>query len=360
MTPADAGPAPPAMLREPLSRWVINFSWLLLLVSLSLYSYLSLRATHPTLLELSYYPVLLAVGLQIKTFLNDRAPRTFRELRDSQALSEAEWSASAERLSRRLNHPLSVAVAGAVGLSIVAFYFPAVRQIHGARFDLALAFVGIAAIDVLLAYAVGMAAWKATVSALELRRLGNQDRLLIRPFHPDGCGGLLPIGRFCLSLSLILVVLTFFFVGWIAYYRLLLRKVPDVYRTVEPWLVGSLIATVTLSVLAFFLPMLSIHRVMRAEAAKALRPLGQLAGQISREEEALLPELARLPDPELTKAEAHISLLRNHYAQRRRIPTWPIDLRIQVQFLGAQLTLWLGIVTTMISLLKTTLASLLK
>jgi hypothetical protein len=344
------------VLGEPVSRWVIKYSWILLLVSLLSYFYSRLQTREPlTVLELSYYPALLAAGLLIRAFLNGRLPRTFRNLGDSGSIPEDACGATSERLARRLNHPLSLAVAIPVGMTIVAFYLPAVLyDIRiGIRLDIALANFAIATVDILLAYALGMAVWKATVAALQIRRLGRKGELIVRPFHPDGCGGLLPIGQFCLSLSLILVVFAFFVLGWIAYAHLISARTAltyQMYRVVEPWLVGGLVMVAIVAIAGFFMPMASVHRLMRAEADKFMRPLERLANRVSVEEAALLSRASTARDDEWKAADEQVASLKRHYEQYRRPPTWPIDLRVRMTFLGSQLSLWLGIVSTALSI----------
>ncbi|MBV8920261.1 hypothetical protein, partial [Bradyrhizobium sp.] len=75
--------------------------------------------------------------------------------------------------------------------------------------------VSVVTIDVLLAYAGGVAIWIIAVTAWEFHYLGRTGELQIRPFHPDKCAGLAPIGQLFFSFSLILVVIALFSAGWL-------------------------------------------------------------------------------------------------------------------------------------------------
>jgi hypothetical protein len=328
-----------------VARILTNYYWLLVPVSLLLFLYSAPRT--PLFIELSFYPLYFLVGHLVKHFLQTRIPSLFSELHQTGALREEALPRLVEDLQRRLNSRLGDILGMVGGLSIVGFYFSLMSRPTGHVGYLASILVAV--IDVLLAYALGVATWKAIVTALEIRRLGLTGLLRIHPFHPDGCAGLGAIGRFCFSLSLILISIGLFLSGWILYGRIN-DTVNGGYQGFEPWFIGGFIVLTLVSLLAFFFPMMTVHRLMKEQAANFEAQLAALGARISALEESLLSQGSQLGHEQLEAQDKEIQALRNTYTQRRKIPTWPIDWQTFTKFLSAQILLSVGFLSSVLSL----------
>jgi hypothetical protein len=70
----------------------------------------------------------------------------------------------------------------------------------------------------------------------------------------------------------------------------------------------------------FFSPMLSVHRLMKKEAAYFEAKLRRLADRVSDCEELLLSKQAELEPKQLEDERAKIQAMRSVYSEQRRIP----------------------------------------
>jgi hypothetical protein len=221
--------------------------------------------------------------------------------------------------------------------------------------------VGIAIIDALLTYALCVAIWKAGVTAWECRQLGRTRKLKIRPFHPDGCAGLAAIGQLLFSFSFILIVTGLFLSGWLLCARL--NYIPpestEGFAHLTPWLAGGLLGVMLASIMVFFLPLLTIHRMMKEEAVSYESRVLDLAGRIADLEGSLLSSASSPNYEELEARLAQIESLRSAYLHQRKIPTWPVDFETRGKFLAAQVSLWVGMPLSILSLWEKAKSSLL-
>ena len=149
-----------------------------------------------------------------------------------------------------------------------------------------------------------------------------------------------------LSLSLILIVFGIFFAGWIVYYRWISLTTSVAYASYEPWFMFGLATVIVISALAFFFPMFEVHRVMEREARRVGAQFDDLGAKISKAEETLLSQNLELPDEQIRTHERNTAVLRRLYEQRRRVPTWPVDLPTYTKFFVAQIPLWAGFVSS--------------
>ena len=116
---------------------------------------------------------------------------------------------------------------------------------------------------VILGYFLGVSSWTMLVTGYYLRAVTSRFDLQIEPGHPDNCGGLRPLGRFCFSMALpILVGVVFFAIYGIGgtLYPALLPGISDTTRLGAG--VGLLVFDIPLAALAFFFPLWGIHREM--------------------------------------------------------------------------------------------------
>jgi hypothetical protein len=342
------------ILRGNLARLAIRYYWLFTSLSLFLLIYHTRysQGRWPALIEISFYPMFIVVGGLIKFFLLKKIPGVFSHLRETGALDERAAQQLAEDFTRRLNHPVGIIIGVAGGLSILWYYRFGWSDLVSTRLDLALALTAVMAIDVLLAYAAGIAAWKALVTAWEFQRLGQRGVLKIRPFFPDGCAGLVAIGQLFLSLSLILVAVGLYLSGWLLYFYGISNKSDPAVQSFASIFAGSLIGIVLLSIGAFFLPLLGIHHFMEKEAVGYEAQGLAVARRIADLEESLLASGAGTDHKELAARLEQIESLRSTYLHQRRIPTWPIDFVTLGKFVGAQGALLISTATSVLDVWK--------
>ena len=243
----------------------------------------------------------------------------------------------------QLNHPLGDVCGIVFCVCVLAFYLSALSSI----IDVPLLVINVALliIDVLLAYAGGVATWKIGVTVWEFRKLWRRGELKIRPFHPDGCGGLAAIGQLFFSLSFVLIVIGLFLGGWLVYSQSIKAGLPasdGPLGDFGPLFVGSSIAMVVASLLVFFWPLHAVHRLMKAEAAPHEAQVLALAGRIAALEKSVLCSAFRPNHEELEARLAELERLRSIYSHERKIPTWPVDLATLGKFVSAQAALWVG------------------
>jgi hypothetical protein len=333
--------------RQPVVRFLIHYYWLPILVSLILFLYGTCGELE--FIKLSFYPLYFLVGALVKSFVEKRIAFALGDLRQTGALQEQAFHRVAEDFQRRLNSPLGEIVGVIGGLPVLWFYRILLLTVESRLLDyLLLGFIAV--IDVLLAYALGVAMWKACVTAFEFWRLGVRGELKIRPFHPDGYAGLGAIGQVCFSLSLILITFLLFLCGWVLYARYIKPHTNNEYHFFEPWFVGALLIVIIVSTLAFFFPIITVHRLMQEQAANFKAQLVALAEKIIEWEESLLSQGSQLGPEQLEQQYAKIKSLRSAYLQRQNIPTWPIDWQTWAKFIGAQLSLLISTLGSVLGL----------
>jgi hypothetical protein len=340
------------VVRQTVARFLIDYYWLLVFLSFLLFLYQTFHYEKrmPGHIELSFYPLDFVVGSLTKSLLQKKIPGTFARLRDTGSLEETTMLGLTKGFVRQLNHPLGDAFGIVFGLLILWFYNFAWSKLPSMKLGYAFSSVAVMTIDVLLAYAAGVAIWKAGVTAWEFRQLGRRGKLKIRPFHPDGCAGLAAVGQLFFSLSFVLIVVGLFLSGWLLYGHWINPSFDHAFAYIAPWFAGTLIVIVAVSIAAFFLPLLAVHRLMKEEAARHESRVLALAGKIADLEESLLSSGALLNHEEFEVRLAQLESLRSTYLHQRKIPTWPVDFETRGKFLSAQIGLWVGIPTSVLSL----------
>jgi hypothetical protein len=184
----------PQVVKQTVARLLINYYWAG--VALSFWLFLQTSGKSELIL-LSFYPLFLAVGSLIRFFVQRGIVRAFHELNQTGCLSKQALQTLWCRFEGRLNSKWANTFGIVGGLCIIWFCRHSLTS-SGLSF---IEFT-IISIDVLLAYAIGVAAWKAAATGSEIRRLGLSGDLRIRPFYPGGCAGLGAIGRLLFSASL--------------------------------------------------------------------------------------------------------------------------------------------------------------
>lgn len=161
---------------------------------------------------------------------------------------------------------------------------------------------------------------------LLLRRVFGPDRkIVVKPLHPDGAGGLEPLAGFALKLTfflglggadLILIERSYYFAYGLGGTG---AAVPE-YIMAVAFVVGGLGA--------FFAPLLAPHRRMREAKATLLK---KLSARYERMDDAQLRQLETLDEAHFDAATREMESLRRLHELVRSFPVWPFDAQILVK-----------------------------
>ena len=161
-----------------------------------------------------------------------------------------------------------------------------------------------------------------------VRRLGM--RLRVVPDHPDGAGGLRPIGAFFLHQSVLAAVPPVFTIVWLFLFAVAggagFAGQYELYATQFTWLLLPLVCG---EILAFIVPILSIHTIMRAEKETTL---WSESDQISQRIVALRAQLAEADGADDQERERRLAALVRRFEMLEATPTWPVDASIRRRF----------------------------
>src|SRR4051812_2711338 len=123
--------------------------------------------------------------------------------------------------------------------------------------------VGLTAV---VGFVLGLFAWRMMCVGVYIYRLGSAFDTRVQSRHPDGAGGLGPLGTVCFINALIVIVPSIFLGLW----RTLIASVPAHharYGYLQEWFDAPLLVTVCLTIVSFFAPLYGVHRAMAREKA---------------------------------------------------------------------------------------------
>jgi len=141
----------------------------------------------------------------------------------------------------------------------------------------------------------------------------------VRPLHPDGAGGLSPLGAFALRLSYPITLIGFILVLTPMTRQYLIDGSFRISLTGD--IVAGLVLYAAFAPFVFFAPLAAAHSSMKqARFGTLLR----LANQFDREYLNLEAGLAHSAKPAHARLQ-RISLLRSMYNEVRRFPVWPFN-----------------------------------
>jgi len=275
--------------------------------------------------------LLVVIGLALVASTPERLHQALQRLRDRGVLAESvEAGAGVERELEPIAHRWSIVggwcvpVALLVTLPLLLGYYAA----HWRSWALGPRVADGLVLPVIAGSVVGgwagrMAGYGRLGHVLAKRGL----ELRVVPGHPDGAGGLRPIGAFYLYQSLMASLPAIFLTVWLLLFWLrgqywLWRPYRDAYLKQYLWLLPLAILA---EVLVFVVPMLSVHASMRVQKKAFLAR----ADRLSR---AIEPIQARLEDTGLEERDAvkrQVAELVERYQTLEKTPTWPMDRSIR-------------------------------
>lgn len=287
--------------------------------------------------------LVVLIGLQLVVSTPERLHQALQRLRDRDLLPEqVEAGDGIERELERIAHRWSLVGAWCVPVLLLV--------IEGLLSELpywrnwligpqgAYQVLNVIVASVVGAWAGRMAGYGRLGHVLAKRGL----QLRVVPGHPDGAGGLKPIGTFYLYQSLMaslpavfLIVWALLFWQWHAYHAL------GQYL----WLLAF---AILVEVLVFLYPMLSVHASMEEQAKEFLAR----ADGLSR---AIKTTQARLEDTgpeERAAVKRQLAELVERYQTLENTPTWPMDQSIRRRITLQNLALLLPFAGYLWALLK--------
>jgi hypothetical protein len=188
-------------------------------------------------------------------------------------------------------------------------------------------FYGNLAIAVLpLGYLMGLLAWRVGVIAYFVDVLGKRFELQVQPRHPDKCGGLKPLGDWCMAIAFLLLLPAFYFSFW----GIAITFFPSSQTQVAADLWGGwyqqLLVVLCIGALFLFVqPLYSIHLEMEKRRREIQAELDELSHKIDE----IMLELRTKADtltPEQGKQRLEtIEFMQKVHEQSKQIPTWPFD-----------------------------------
>ncbi len=190
----------------------------------------------------------------------------------------------------------------------------------------------------LLGLIIGLVAWRMIIVGLYIWQFGRRFDLTPQLGHPDGSGGLAPLGNLCLWNALIITIPALHLGGWI----IAAPSFPQ-YAHWPPLLIRLLPVPMAGAAISFFLPLWSVHRIMLAKRAEIQRQLDQLGQSINHLARELLEGAGHLDEDEGEKKAKRLEVFRRIYQQYQNIPVWPINARILRRFIGSQIIPLLGL-----------------
>lgn len=171
------------------------------------------------------------------------------------------------------------------------------------------------------------------------KRQGAQWRLI--PKHPDRAGGFKPIGDFFLYESVILAIPAIYLTAWS-----LIRPPPPG----SPWQVLYLFLlaiVIVLEVEAVFVPMRSIHALMREQKTLFLAHADQLSREIDWLQQRLCEQRST---SERQQIKDYIADLTDACKRIEKVPAWPFDPSVRRRFGLSQIATFLPFVTFALNL----------
>ncbi|WP_407355181.1 hypothetical protein [Methanolobus sp. WCC5] len=208
--------------------------------------------------------------------------------------------------------------------------------------------------EFLIAFIIGIMAWKMTVTAIYVWKLGKDFCIEPQLGHADKCGGLSPLGELCLWNAIIVTIPAIYLGSWIIVGMItepltsyFLQS--EEYASLFSWL---LFVPVLFALIAFFLPLRSTHQLMLRWRDKKRSQLDHLEQYIYRLECRILEEAESMNEKEYECLFRERELMEQLYRQSRMIPVWPFNTGIITRLLLSQSIPFFGIFTHVLSLIK--------
>ncbi|KYK33743.1 MAG: hypothetical protein AYK18_14680 [Theionarchaea archaeon DG-70] len=167
------------------------------------------------------------------------------------------------------------------------------------------------------------------------RKLPENFTVQVKPLHPDNCGGLKPIGNFCIGVDYMLLVFGIAVVS---------QSIFSYSEATDVFIVFILSAYVVSAIFLFFYPLWPIHNSMKLQKNDLLCKLNEELDPIYQEVYEKITKLSRISRRKLEKVEKWDRI----YERTSEMPTWPFDVGGFLRFLT---TILIPVVSTTANIL---------
>ena len=202
----------------------------------------------------------------------------------------------------------------------------------------------------------GLIGWRILVIANTVAKLGRYFDFDLQINHPDGCGGLRPIGDLCLKLAYVTSSLPFLLGLWLVFLNFLdLRYLHMDPEDIEPLVSTIIFLTIpvaALCVFSFFFPLGSIHTCMMQAKSRLQIELDEISQEIHQLSSRLLISANGLAPQEGTSIEQKIEFLKRVYERNGQIPTWPYRSTHIWGLISTQVIPSLGVISSIIGFIQ--------
>lgn len=219
-------------------------------------------------------------------------------------------------------------------------------------------FVGTIALVIpasMVGYTMGIGAWISLITGLYVHRFGKEFSIVVQPSHPDQAGGLKPLGDLIFAMAAILVIASLALSGLTIY-----ADYVDFYTT-QLFARILLASAVVLSLIAFLLPLLTIHNRMVDEKKQLKALLAKIARRIADLEREAQTNFYEMNHEKRKDVFDEIDSLKELYQRSSHMPTWPFNRDIVLRFATPQvfsLLSLVGITDPIIRAINSVLSSL--
>lgn len=179
-------------------------------------------------------------------------------------------------------------------------------------------------------------AYKSYFSIRFLRRLREDFNIRVRPLHPDKCGGLKPVGNFCIKIDYILLIVGIV----IAAISILPHS-----KELNIFIYFGLLLYVFLATFFFFYPLWTVHDSMKTQKNDLLSKLNEKLDSIYQEAyKEIATKGTKINSEKLEK----IKNLDTIYERANKMPIWPFDVGTLTRFLTTVLIPVLSIIVNIL------------
>lgn len=177
----------------------------------------------------------------------------------------------------------------------------------------------------LIAYFVISFIWIMGATGLYIRQFLRRFPLQVQLGHPDRCGGFKFLGNFALNTALLILMVATLFAIYI------------IWRGYSFYSVGASLVVlflIVISYLAFFVPVLAIHRKMLLERRKYENAIASRTVKI---EEQINEALKKGDLSQLKTAKEEFDVVMALFPDTLGFPNWPFNWRMLITFFSSQI-----------------------
>ena len=202
----------------------------------------------------------------------------------------------------------------------------------------------------------GIIGWRVLMIARQLAKLGTKFEVNLQLNHPDGCGGMSPIGGLCLILTYCLIPFPLLVGIWLLFVNFLdpadlqLQSIHVAYFL--PTLQALIVPLVAIDFLGFFYPPISIHNSMIRAKYNLHARLDRISQQINVLHATLLTDAINIAPQDGRLLEEKIDFLKRVYNRFMPIPTWPYKGGHLISLTTAQLIPIIAMLSSFIGFLQ--------